>query len=192
MLNKNDKFCMFLTVIGLFIVLLLFINTYKVNAVETVEPIATPIHRLYIESYASLFLVRNVVIEAVVFVAPEPEPFYPLTEQERKLVECIVEGESGNQRIEGRILVAQCIYNACVRDGLTPSEVKKEYQYIGWSDTPSELTKEAVSAVFDRGEMGVDDNILWFYNPKYDYGRFHNTQRFILQEQDHKFYGPNI
>lgn len=116
--------------------------------------------------------------------------FYTLSDYERETVESIVEGEAGNQSLLGRVLVAQCIYNACVQDNLSPSEVKKVYRYEGWSDTIDEETKEAVSIVFDDGTMGVDDNILWFYNPKYSYGKFHNTQRFIIQEGEHKFYAP--
>lgn len=120
------------------------------------------------------------------------KPFCELTNEERKVVECLVEGESGNQSLEGRILVAQCIYNAMVQDGLTPSQVRKKYKYVGWSDTPSEQSKEAVSAVFDRGEMGVEDNILWFCTiasskrPK----SFHATQQLVVEVGNHRFYKP--
>ena len=121
-----------------------------------------------------------------------PKPFCELTNEERKVVECLVEGESGNQSLEGRILVAQCIYNAMVQDGLTPSQVRKKYKYVGWSDTPSEQSKEAVFAVFDRGEMGVEDNILWFCTiasskrPK----SFHATQQLVVEVGNHRFYKP--
>jgi len=116
--------------------------------------------------------------------------FYDLSDYERKITECIVEGEAGNQSLLGRVLVAQCIYNACVQDDLSPSEVRENYKYEGWSDTIDDETKQAVSIVFDDGNMGVDDNILWFYNPKYSYGKFHNTQRFVIQEGGHRFYAP--
>lgn len=120
----------------------------------------------------------------------EQTVFYALSDYERETVEYIVEGEAGNQSLLGRVLVAQCIYNACVQDNLSPSEVRKVYKYEGWSDTIDEETKEAVSIVFDNGVMGVNDNILWFYNPKYSYGKFHNTQRFVIQEGGHRFYAP--
>ena len=121
-----------------------------------------------------------------------PKPFCELTNEERKVVECLVEGESGNQSLEGRILVAQCIYNAMAQDGLTPSQVRKKYKYVGWSDTPSEKSKEAVSAVFDRGEMGVEDNILWFCTiaSSKRAKSFHATQEFVVEVGNHRFYKP--
>lgn len=121
---------------------------------------------------------------------PDPVPFYPLSDYERWIAECLVEGESGNQSFRGRKLVAQCIYNACVQDDLTPSEVRIKYGYVGWSETVSEKSKEAVVAVFDNGELEVEDNILWFYNPAGGRAKFHESQRWVLTEQNHKFFAP--
>lgn len=123
---------------------------------------------------------------------PEPKfiPFYYISDSERETAEHIVEGEAEGESLYGKILVAQCIYNACVQDNLTPNEVKTQYQYSGWSENISEDSKLAVSKVFDYGEMGVDDNILWFYAPKYSNGGFHNTQRLVIEEGGHRFYAP--
>lgn len=134
--------------------------------------------------------IPDVIHIRTIKTAEAPTLFYPLTEEERKVVECLVEGESGNQSLEGRMLVAQCIYNACVQDGLTPSQVRKQYKYAGWSNSPSEKTKEAVAKVFDEGEMVVEDNILWFCTIKSSErkGSFHATQKLVLEEGNHRFY----
>ena len=43
-----------------------------------------------------------------------------LTDSERHVVESIVAGESGNQPFDGKKLVAQAIYNAMLRDNISP------------------------------------------------------------------------
>lgn len=193
-MNKNDRICLLIIALGLFIVSLFAINTYmNVPKNEPEQISATPFELMGRTEYISFFyLVDKVEPEIMMAKEPEPEPFYSLTDKERNVIECIVEGESGNQKIEGRVLVAQCIYNAMIQDNLTPTQVIKEYKYAGWSDTPSELTKEAVSAVFDRGEMGVEDNILWFCTiasskkPR----SFHATQKLVIEVGNHRFYKP--
>ena len=192
MLYKENKLAIWVSVFGFVLVLILtgILHTYETE-VETAQP--EPTDEVYNMLFIDHIYLNKKMLKFMEFEyepESEPEPFYPLNDVERKVVECLVEGESGNQSLEGRILVAQCIYNACVQDGLVPSQVRKKYKYVGWSDTPSEQSKEAVSAVFDRGEMGVEDNILWFYAPKYSRGGFHNTQNFVIQVEDHRFYSP--
>ena len=57
-----------------------------------------------------------------------------LTDSERHVVESIVAGESGNQPFDGKKLVAQSIYNAMLRDNISPSQVRKQYSYSGYKD----------------------------------------------------------
>lgn len=126
-----------------------------------------------------------------------------LSNSERYTVESIVAGESGNQSFLGKKLVAMCIYNAMLRSNISPKQVIKDYQYSGYKDIDtfeSECLKaygntvladecrQAVSEVFDECDMPVDDFILWFYAPKYSKGKFHNTQKFIIEEGGHRFY----
>lgn len=123
-------------------------------------------------------------------------PFFELTDEERYVVECMVAGEAGGESYEGKWAVAQCIWQACVNDELQPSEVKKQYQYAGWKeDLKSESeqayldVKDVVSRVFDDGEMFVDDEILWFYAPKYCVSNWHESMRFVTEIGGHRFFG---
>lgn len=113
---------------------------------------------------------------------------YPLTESERRVVECMVMGEARGESYEGKVLVAQCILNACIIDDLQPSEVRTQFKYSGWHDNPNDEVKLAVSEVFDNGYTITDEPILYFYAPKYSKGGFHETQRYILTEGGHKFF----
>lgn len=116
------------------------------------------------------------------------EPIFYLTDYERWVVECIVMGESGGEPYGGQILVAQCILNACLKDGIQPSEVRTKYKYSGWNDNPTDSVKNAVSAVFDLGEKMVDEPILYFYAPSLCQSKWHETQIFVIEFGGHRFF----
>lgn len=118
----------------------------------------------------------------------EDEPIFYLSEYERSVAECMVMGESGAEPYDGQLLVAQCILNACLKDGLQPSQVRKEYGYYGWHNNPSQDAKDAVSAVFDDGYKVVEECILYFYAPRYSGGGWHETQRFVIEVGGHRFF----
>ena len=123
---------------------------------------------------------------------------YPLSDYDRWYVECIVAGEAGYEPLLGKMAVAQCILNAMKQDGLTASEVCKTYQYSGWmregfeTNYPEDWAEvqQAVWCVFDNGEKVTEENILWFYAPKYSSGSWHNTQKFVIEISNHRFYAP--
>lgn len=113
---------------------------------------------------------------------PNPIPFFSLSDQDRQIVCYIVAGEAGNEPMEGKMLVAQCLLHAMVKDQISVSEVRKKYLYSGWcEDLESTAPKawaevcEAVSRVFDDGEFVSDKPILFFYAPKYAKGKWHRT-----------------
>jgi len=144
---------------------------------------------IYIEKPKITQISQDQLIDECIKIEPFI-PYFEITEEERAVVEHIVSGEAKGESYLGQVLVAQCILNACLQDGLRPDEVRVQYQYSGWSKEVSDETKQAVSDVFDYGKLAVDDNILWFYAPKYTKGKFHNTQKFIIQEGGHKFFAP--
>lgn len=113
--------------------------------------------------------------------------FY-LSDKERKVVECMVMGESGGEPYDGQVLVAQCILNACLKDGIQPSEVRTKYKYSGWNDKPSTSVKKAVGAVFDDGYKVTDEPILYFYAYKYTNSKWHESQQFVIQVGGHRFF----
>ena len=115
-------------------------------------------------------------------------PRYNLTDSERDLVERVVMAESGGESYEGQILVAQCILNACEIDGIRPSETVKKYVYAKGRPKPTDSVIKAVMAAFDRGETVTGEAILYFYAPKMVKSKFHESQRFVCQVGNHKFF----
>ena len=126
----------------------------------------------------------------------EPKPVFELSDYERWVACCMVAGEAGGEPYDGKWAVAQCIYQACVREGMTPSEVKVAYQYSGWNESIQynhpELwaeIEEVVSRVFDYGELYVDDEILYFYAFNWCTSNWHESMRFVCEVGGHRFFG---
>lgn len=123
------------------------------------------------------------------------KPFYPITEDDRYVIECIVAGEAKGEPTEGKMAVAQCLLNAMVKDGLSASDVRTQYQYSGWDDelqnsNPDCWAKvcEAVNRVFDDGEFVSENPILYFYAPKWVYSRWHESLNHAVTVGGHKFF----
>lgn len=131
----------------------------------------------------------NTTSEPVITVAIEPEPVFYLNDYERLVVECIVMGESGGEPYEGQLLVAFCILNGCIKEGVQPSELRSLYKYSGWNENLSTDVKNAVTSIFDEGYKPVDDTPLYFYAPKWTTSNWHESQRYICTVGGHKFFG---
>ena len=115
-----------------------------------------------------------------------------LTDSERHIVESIVAGESGNQPFDGKKLVAQSIYNAMLRDNISPSQVRKQYSYSGYKDidefekeclkaygntNAADECRQAVKEIFDNYSMPTDDFVLFFYAPAHSKGTWHENAK---------------
>ena len=121
--------------------------------------------------------------------------FFNLSETERKTIQYIVAGEAKGESMEGKMAVAQCILNGMVKSDWTAEKVRIEYQYSGWDD---ELEKtnpeawnevvEAVSRVFDDGELISDKPILYFYAPDVVSSSCHESLNLDLVIGGHKFF----
>ena len=122
-------------------------------------------------------------------------PFSNLTKAERKTIQYIVAGEAKGEPIEGKMAVAQCILNGMVKSNWSAERVRIEYQYSGWDDELENVNPEAwaevveaVSRVFDDGELISDKPILYFYAPEYSSGKWHETLEFSFELSGHRFF----
>lgn len=115
-----------------------------------------------------------------------------LTDSERHVVESIVAGESGNQPFVGKKLVGQAVYNAMLRDNMSPSQVRKQYSYDGYKDidefekeclkaygntNAADECRQAVKEIFDNCSMPTDDFVLFFYAPAHSKGTWHENAK---------------
>lgn len=116
-------------------------------------------------------------------------PRYTLTDSERDIVERVVMSEAAGEGYDGQRLVAQCILNTAEADGMRPDEVVlAPNQYASPAAEASQEVKDAVSAVFDAGDMATDEPIRWFYAPRYVDSAWHESKVFVLEHGGHRFF----
>jgi hypothetical protein len=116
--------------------------------------------------------------------------YYPISSEDRHVLECIVQGEAGGESFEGKMWVATCLLNAMRREGgASASYIRTQYQYAGWNENISDDTISAVSRVFDDGEV-MHDTVLWFYAPKTCTSRWHESQQFVTEIGGHRLFAP--
>ena len=116
-------------------------------------------------------------------------PRYALTVSERDIVERVVMAEARGEGFDGQSLVAQCILNTAEAMDLRPDEVVlAPNQYASPAAEASQEVKDAVSAVFDAGDMVTDEPIRFFYAPKYIYSSWHESKEFVLEHGGHRFF----
>ena len=78
--------------------------------------------------------------------------------------------------------------NGAEKQGVQPSEAVEIYQYAGARPEPTQSVKDAVAAVFDRGETVVDEPVLYFYNPAIVESEWHESQSFVIEVGGHRFF----
>ena len=129
----------------------------------------------------------------IVIQAPEKPPRYELTAEERDIIERVVTAEAVGEPFAGQVAVAQCILNACEKDGIRPLEVLTKYKYATSRPDPEGTVPEAVAAVFDDGWYVTTEPILYFYAPDRTKSNWHESQDFVIEINGHRFFAekPN-
>ena len=122
-------------------------------------------------------------------------PFFNLTKAERKTIQYIVAGEAKGEPMEGKMAVAQCILHGMAKSGWSAERVRIEYQYSGWDDELENTNPEAwaevveaVSRVFDDGELISDKPILYFYAPDITSSSWHESLNHAVTIEGHRFF----
>ena len=122
-------------------------------------------------------------------------PFFNLTEADRKTIQYIVAGEAKGEPMEGKMAVAQCILHGMVKSDWSAERVRIEYQYSGWDDELENVNPEAwaevveaVSRVFDDGELISDKPILYFYAPDITSSSWHESLNHAVTIGGHRFF----
>lgn len=131
--------------------------------------------------------------EEEVPVHNEYDPYVDVPDWKRLAVEKVVEAEAGNQSLEGRKCVAQCIYEKAVHDGIDIYSVAYDLgMYTKPKSSVSELTHQACVEVFDEKDMYTSEPIMYFYSTAGGgYSKWHETSpnlSFCFKLDDHKYF----
>ena len=123
------------------------------------------------------------------------EPPFHLTEYELWFVECVIAGECAYEPYEGKLAVAQCYFDAMLKDGLSATEVKSVYGYSGWNENLDKQdpkayneVKNAIMDVFYGGKFVTEKPILFFYAPRWCTSEWHEAQEFEMEIGGHRFF----
>ena len=118
-----------------------------------------------------------------------------LSEDDRWVVESVVAGEAGGEPYDGKKAVAQCIFDAMLKNGWTARQVRDNYGYDGWNPDLDKQDRiaymdvvDAVSDVFDRGQFITEKPILFFYAPSLCDSPWHESQNYAMTIGGHKFF----
>ena len=138
-----------------------------------------------------------VVVNELINAALPHNRKFNLPDDWRLYIECMVAGEVGGESYKSMCAVAQCIYNAMVKHGYTPEEVRINYQYSGWksmdvleveSTEAADNVCRAVSQIFDDENFITDEPILYFYAPAYGRSEWHESQEYWDTISNSKFF----
>ena len=121
-------------------------------------------------------------------VPTEPTAFFALTDEQRTLIEQVVSAESRGEPYDGQVAVAQCILNACLKHDIEPERAIEKYKYTTNRAEPTDSVKEAIAAVFDRGDGVTSEPIIFFYAPELVTSEFHESQDFVIEIGCHRFF----
>lgn len=114
---------------------------------------------------------------------------YRISDYERDQIERIVASEGGYCEYRFQALVAECILNGAEADKLRPTELFERGDFwMTHNVKPTEITKRAVSDVFDRGILPTEEKVRWYYNPNFCDSNFHESMRYVLTCCDCRFF----
>ena len=120
---------------------------------------------------------------------PVPAIRYMLTADERDAIERMVASEGGYCPYEFQALVAECILNGCEAEDMRPTELFSRGDFwITHPLEPTEITKQAVSDVFDKGIMPTPEKIRYYYNPEYCSSPEHESFCYVLTNCNCRFF----
>ena len=118
------------------------------------------------------------------------EPCWPLTDEERDLVERVVAAEARGESIEGQMAVAQVIMDrAATRNQSIIKVCTAKYQFAApYQGEISEKTKDAVSFVFDKGDRPFELVTHFYAWNLIDPPHWTEDKEFVGRIGDHDFF----
>ena len=113
-----------------------------------------------------------------------------LSKNDRYILEHLVMGEAGNQGYIGASLVAQTIRDTMVYKNIkTVEEVRISHRYSGRIDIePNQDVIDACRFIFDEGGCAVKSKLFYFYAPGVVQSKWHESQNFVVEYREHRFF----
>lgn len=113
-------------------------------------------------------------------------PSVPLDDDEREQIASIIAGKCGNLPESVQLMVANVVRNDIMYcDGSIEDAVR--LFGLGTYRTPTDVQRAVVDAVFERSELSLDDNVLYFNDSDHQ-SNFHDSLTFVCEYFGISFY----
>ena len=172
----------FIQAFFLLLVSIIFVGDLALVDWAKKEAIDRPTEIVFIREMAPECQIEG-VSEVVEESAEEKEPFFYISDDERYTIACIIAGEAYNSGMDLKTAVAQTIYIAMKIEGCRLNGVISRYDghrdRSAIEDRVWQECQEAISQIFDRGEMAVDEPIEFFYAPQYCTSDWHESLKYV-------------
>lgn len=133
-------------------------------------------------------LIAFVLAIITLFMLPCSTFAYELSSDERDILEKAVMAEASRD-FYGQALIAECALNTAVFNGWSIEEVLANYNWTQRQIEPSESAIWAVKSVFDYDYSPSNNGgITVFYNPKLTESSYHESQDFVLEWKNVRFF----
>ena len=184
----------FIQAFFLLLVSIIFVGDLALVDWAKKEVIDRPTEIVFIREMAPESQIEG-VFEVVEEPVEEKEPFFYISDDERYTIACIIAGEAYNSDMDLKTAVAQTIYIAMKIEGCRLNGVISRYD--GYRDRSViedhvwQECQEAISQIFDRGKMAVDEPIEFFYAPQYCTSDWHESLKYVTTIGGCRFFTRN-
>ena len=184
----------FIQAFCLLLVSIIFVGDLALVDLAKKEAVDRPTKIIFIRETAPEGQIEG-VFEVVEEPVEEKEPFFYISDDERYTIACIIAGEAYNSGMDLKTAVAQTIYIAMKIEGCRLNGVISRYD--GYRDRSviedhgGQECQEAITQIFDRGEMAVDEPIEFFYAPQYCTSDWHESLKYVTTIGGCRFFTRN-
>lgn len=123
---------------------------------------------------------------AVPTVVTSPRKSVPLTADERDKIASIVAGKSGSKPVSVQLMVANVVMNDLLACNGDLEDAVSEFQLDTYA-TPTKDQYDVVDAVFERGELSLDEDVLYMRKTG-SKSSFHDSRTFVCEYFGISFY----
>lgn len=123
---------------------------------------------------------------AVPTIASVSTKSVPLTDAEREQIASIVAGKAGNKPVSVQLMVANVVLNDVMFCNGSIEDAIDLFQ-LGTYRTPTQDQYDVVDAVFERGELSLDDDVLYMKATD-EKSSFHDSLTFVCEFFGISFY----
>ena len=130
-------------------------------------------------------MIAEITVTAALLVAPVID----INETDYSRLAQVIECEAGADVYDGKLAIAQCVWNYCDLHDVTVGAALDALQCYTYDREITETSYTAIDDVFEANVRVTEEPILFWCTPAAaERGAWHETQTFVGQFGAHRFY----